>query len=110
MPALEFPCGLCYNALMLKPSAKKKLIEAYRVHEKDTGSSEVQVAVLSEEIKQLTEHLKQHRKDNHSRRGLLKKVADRRRLLTYLAKADAGRCEQITKKLGLKDYVSKPKA
>ncbi|MBI2048384.1 MAG: 30S ribosomal protein S15 [Parcubacteria group bacterium] len=95
---------------MLKNIQKRKVIEHSRIHEKDTGSSEVQIAVLSEEITQLAGHLRTHRKDNHSRRGLLKKVSDRRKLLDYLAKKDAQRYGLIIKKLGLKDHVGKPKA
>lgn len=95
---------------MLKAKQKYRVIEQSRIHEKDTGSSEVQIAVLSEEITQLASHLRTHRKDNHSRRGLLKKVADRRKMLDYLAKKDTNRYGLIIKKLGLKDHVGKPKA
>ncbi len=87
---------------MLDPKEKKKIIEKYKVHEKDTGSSEVQIALFSEKIEQLTEHLKEHKKDNHSRRGLLKMVSKRRKLLDYLEKEDAKRYASIIKKLKLK--------
>lgn len=72
------------------------------MHAGDTGSTQVQVAILTEEIKRLTEHLKEHRKDNSSRRGLLKKVAERRKLLRYLASEDVAAYEDLVKKLGLK--------
>ncbi|MDO8558478.1 MAG: 30S ribosomal protein S15 [bacterium] len=87
---------------MLDPKEKKKIIEKYKVHEKDTGSSEVQIALFSEKIEQLAEHLKEHKKDNHSRRGLLKMVSKRRKLLDYLGKEDAKRYASIIKKLKLK--------
>lgn len=81
---------------------KQEIIETYRRDEKDTGSSEVQIALLTERIKELTEHLKIHKKDNHSRRGLLKMVGKRRSLLSYLEKNDAQRYKDIVKKLGLR--------
>ncbi len=87
---------------MLKTKEKAKVIEKYREHAKDTGSSEIQVALFSEQIKQLTEHLKQNPKDNHSRRGLLGMVAKRRKLLKYVQKNDAARYGKMVKKLGLK--------
>ncbi|GAG73616.1 unnamed protein product, partial [marine sediment metagenome] len=71
-------------------------------HENDTGSSEVQLAILTQEINNLTEHLKAHKKDFHSRRGLLKKVGRRRRLLEYLKTRDTGRYKKLIKKLGLR--------
>ncbi len=70
--------------MALKRTAKKKLISKHRVHEKDTGSPKVQIAILTKEITLLTKHLQEHRKDQSARRGLLGKVAQRRRLLTYL--------------------------
>lgn len=82
--------------------AKKKLIEDYRVHEKDTGSPEIQVAVLTERIKNLSEHFKTHKKDHHSRRGLLKLVSSRKRLLGYLQKEDVERYRGLIKRLGLR--------
>ena len=87
---------------MLSGKEKTKLIGKFKTHEKDTGSTEVQVALLSEEIRQLADHLKKHPKDNHSRRGLLGMVARRKKLLDYLSKTDPKRHAGIAKKLGLK--------
>ncbi|MCL5666214.1 MAG: 30S ribosomal protein S15 [Patescibacteria group bacterium] len=87
---------------MLTPKEKNAIIKKYQVHKDDTGSPEVQVAILTKEIEQVSEHLKVHRKDNHSRRGLLKMVGNRRRLLRYLKNEDAKRYEKITEKLKLK--------
>jgi len=81
---------------------KTALITEYATHEGDTGSPEVQVAILTERISNLTEHLKVHRKDFHSRRGLLIMVGQRRRLLDYLKRKDAGRYETLIKSLGLR--------
>ncbi|MBI1987533.1 MAG: 30S ribosomal protein S15 [Nitrospinae bacterium] len=81
---------------------KQTLIEKYRVHEKDTGSSEVQIALLSERITYLTEHFKTHTKDHHSRRGLLMLVGQRRRLLDYLKREDIDQYREIIKKLGIR--------
>ena len=81
---------------------KQELIETYKREEKDTGSPEVQVALLTERINELTEHLKIHTKDNHSRRGLLKMVGKRRNLLNYLAKKDEDRYKTIVEKLKLR--------
>ena len=81
---------------------KQELINTYKREEKDTGSPEVQVALLTERINELTEHLKVHKKDNHSRRGLLKMVGKRRNLLNYLAKKDVQRYRDIIAKLGLR--------
>lgn len=81
---------------------KQEIINQYRRDEKDTGSSEVQIALLTERINELTEHLKVHVKDNHSRRGLLKMVGKRRNLLNYLAKKDIQRYRDIVEKLGLR--------
>ena len=81
---------------------KDKIIKKYKVHESDTGSSEVQVAILTAEIEQLTGHLKTHKKDFSSRRGLLKKVGQRRRLLRFLQKDNVASFEDLTKKLKLK--------
>ncbi len=78
------------------------MIEKFRVHNKDTGSSDVQIAILSEEITRLAEHLKKHPKDNHSRRGLLQMVAQRKRLLTFLSRDNEERYLKVIKKLGLK--------
>ena len=76
--------------------------EAFKRDENDTGSSEVQIALLTERIKELTEHLKVHKKDNHSRRGLLKMVGKRRNLLNYLEKNDVEKYREIVEKLGLR--------
>lgn len=81
---------------------KQEIISTYRRDEKDTGSSEVQIALLTERITELTEHLKVHTHDNHSRRGLLKMVGARRNLLNYLAKKDVQRYRDIIEKLGLR--------
>ncbi|MBD3329123.1 30S ribosomal protein S15 [Candidatus Dojkabacteria bacterium] len=80
---------------------KKKIIEKYALHEGDTGSPEVQIAVLTEKIRRLSEHLKEHRKDNHSRRGLLKMVGKRRRIIEYLKSTDEDRFKKISKALDL---------
>ena len=87
--------------MMLKEQ-KTAIIENNRTHETDTGSPEVQIAILTERIAQLTEHLKVHKKDNHSRRGLLKMVGNRRSLLNYLQKKDIERYRAIVAKLGLR--------
>ena len=81
---------------------KQEVINTYKREEKDTGSPEVQIALLTERINELTEHLKVHKKDNHSRRGLLKMVGKRRNLLNYLAKKDINRYREIVKELGLR--------
>jgi len=81
---------------------KQEIINTYKRDEKDTGSPEVQIALLSERISELTEHLKIHKKDNHSRRGLLKMVGARRGLLNYLSKKDVERYRTIVEKLGLR--------
>lgn len=87
---------------MLTPKEKNALIKKYQIHKDDTGSPEVQIAILTKEIEQVSEHLKVHRKDNHSRRGLLKMVGNRRRLLRYLKNEDPKRFEKIVEKLKLK--------
>ncbi|HAK72851.1 MAG TPA: 30S ribosomal protein S15 [Sporomusaceae bacterium] len=87
---------------MLTPEKKQMLIEQYRVHESDTGSPEVQIAILTERINYLTEHLKEHKKDHHSRRGLLKMVGQRRGLLNYLRDNDLNRYRTILEKLNLR--------
>ncbi len=81
---------------------KNEIIDGNKLHEKDTGSSEVQVALLSERISYLTEHFKTHKKDHHSRRGLIKMVSQRRSLLKYLKKCDGKRYKAIIKKLGIR--------
>ena len=87
---------------MLTPELKQELIEKFRVHEADTGSPEVQIAILSNRISYLTEHLKEHKKDHHSRRGLLKMVGQRRGLLNYLKNNDIVRYRSILEKLNLR--------
>lgn len=87
---------------MLDKKAKEKIIKKYRVHETDTGSSQVQIAILTEEIKELTDHLKQHKHDFSSRRGLLKKVGERRKLLKYLQKENAAQFKELATKLKLR--------
>jgi len=87
---------------MLIPEEKEKIIKKYKLHEADTGSPEVQVALLSEEIKGLLLHLKKHPKDFHSKRGLLKMVLKRKSLLNYLKKENTKRYNNIIKKIGLK--------
>ena len=87
---------------MLHRDQKSELIGSYQVHKSDTGSPEVQVALLSERISYLTEHFKIHAKDHHSRRGLLKLVGQRRRLLDYLKTKDSGRYTDLIGRLGLR--------
>ena len=87
---------------MLKPTEKEKIISKYKLHEKDTGSAEVQIAILTEEIKRLLSHLKKHSKDFHSKRGLLKMVAKRRKFLNFLKEEDLKRYNSLIKKIGLK--------
>ncbi|MEK7520375.1 MAG: 30S ribosomal protein S15 [Patescibacteria group bacterium] len=87
---------------MLPVKEKQKIIKSVRQADTDTGSAEVQIALFSEEIVQLTDHLKKHQKDNHSRRGLLKMVSKRKRLLDYLNQTDEKRYHSIVKKLGLR--------
>lgn len=87
---------------MLKAQVKKKIIETHRIHEKDTGSAEVQVALLTKKIEELTDHLKKHGKDNHSRRGLLKMVSRRKKFLEYVFKHNKPSYEKLIKKLGLR--------
>lgn len=87
---------------MLTPELKQQLIEKYRLHDSDTGSPEVQIAILTERINYLTEHLKEHKKDHHSRRGLLKMVGQRRGLLNYLRDNDIARYRVILEKLNLR--------
>ena len=88
--------------MALTKEVKSELIKKYARTEGDTGSAEVQIAILTEEIKQLTEHLKEHAHDYHSRRGLPKMVGKRRNLLNYLAKKDVERYRSIVEKLGLR--------
>lgn len=87
---------------MLDVGKRKEIIDNYRLHEKDTGSPEVQVALLSARIEYLTEHFKTHKKDHHSRRGLLKLVGQRRRLLEYMKEKDVERYRTVIGRLGLR--------
>ncbi len=87
---------------MITQETKKQVIEDNRLHETDTGSPEVQIAILTRRIAELTEHLKQHPHDHHSRRGLLKMVGNRRNLLNYLTKKDINRYRAIIEKLGIR--------
>ena len=88
--------------MALTKERKQELVKTYARNEKDTGSTEIQVAILTEEINQLTAHLKEHTQDNHSRRGLLKKDWQRRSLLNYLLREDVKRYRELIKKLGLR--------
>jgi small subunit ribosomal protein S15 len=99
MPALWVDRG---GHSVLTNDKKGELIGAYRTHETDTGSPEVQVAILSERINYLTDHFKTHAKDHHSRRGLLKLVGQRRRLLDYLKRKDADRYADLIRRLGIR--------
>jgi small subunit ribosomal protein S15 len=87
---------------MLSKDRKTEIIDRFKKHEVDTGSPEVQIGILTERINVLTEHLKTHSKDHHSRRGLLKMVGHRRRLLGYLQKQDVERYRTVVKELGLR--------
>lgn len=87
---------------MLDKATKEKIIRKFRTHDSDTGSPQVQIAILTAEIKELTKHLKTHRKDFSSRRGLVKKVAERRRLLKYLERENAVAYAELIETLGLK--------
>ena len=91
---------------MMQKAQKTSVIEANRTHENDTGSPEVQVAILTERINQLTEHLKVHTHDNHSRRGLYKMIGKRRSLLDYLARKDIERYRALIAKLGIRKKVN----
>ena len=88
--------------MSITPSRKAELIKKFAQNEGDTGSPEVQVAILSERISNLTEHFKGHKKDNHSRRGLLKMVSQRRRLLDYVKRNDEARYKSLIEELGLR--------
>ena len=87
---------------MLNQKEKEKIVKKYKIHEKDTSSSEVQIALLTEEIEKLLSHLKKHPKDFHSKRGLLKMVSKRRALLRYLKKEDEKRYNKMVREIGLK--------
>ncbi len=88
--------------MSITPERKQALIREFATHDGDTGSPEVQVAILTERINNLTEHFKVHRKDNHSRRGLLKLVSQRRKLLDYLKRKDFDRYQKLIERLGLR--------
>ena len=88
--------------MVLTTEVKREIIDKFKLHGKDTGSPEVQIALLSNRITYLTEHFKTHKKDHHSRRGLLKLVGQRRKLLNYLKKSDLNRYQQIIKELGIR--------
>ena len=88
--------------MALTKEVKENIVKKFARGEKDTGSAEVQIAILTEEINVLTEHLKEHKHDHHSRRGLLKKVGQRRSMLNYLAKKDINRYREVIKALGLR--------
>ena len=88
--------------MVLTPEVKKEIIDQFKLHENDTGSPEVQIALLSNRIKYLTDHFKVHKKDHHSRRGLLKLVGQRRRLLKYLKKGNAEKYKTVIKELGIR--------
>lgn len=98
---LEFFCRFALY-FMLTTQQKSKILEEYRVHDKDTGSPEAQVALFTKEIERLTKHLKKHQKDNSSKVGLLKMVAKRKRLLDYLKRENPKRHAALVKKLDLK--------
>lgn len=87
---------------MISKETKDDIIKKFKQSPKDTGSPEVQIAIFTDQIKKLTDHLKLHKKDNHSRRGLLMMVSKRRRLLDFLAKKNKNRYEDVVKKLGLR--------
>lgn len=88
--------------MALKKQDKEQIVKKFRVGETDTGSPEVQIAIFTEQIKKLTEHLKSHKKDQHSRRGLLKMVGKRRRLLDFLSKKNRDKYDIVIKSLGLR--------
>ncbi|OGI25628.1 MAG: 30S ribosomal protein S15 [Candidatus Moranbacteria bacterium RBG_13_45_13] len=89
--------------MVLTKQKKTKVIETSKTHEKDTGSPEVQISLFTEKIKKLTSHLKKNKKDNHSRRGLLKMVSKRKKLLSYLKGRDVKRYKKLALNLGLKE-------
>ena len=91
--------------MALQTERKKQVIKDYRVHETDTGSPEVQIAILTTRINDLRSHFTEHKHDHHSRRGLLKMVGRRRRLLRYLAKQDINRYREILSRLGLRSTI-----
>ena len=88
--------------MALEKEQKETIISKYKLHDGDTGSPEVQIALISERLTELNSHFQSHKKDHHSRRGLLKLVGQRRKLLSYLKSTDAGRYEKLIKELGLR--------
>lgn len=88
--------------MALSQQEKEQIISEYKTHDNDTGSPEVQIAILTKQINTLNEHLRTHKKDHHSRRGLLKMVGKRRNLLTYLRNKDVARYRELIQKLGLR--------
>ena len=88
--------------MVLEVAKKKEIIGSFKMHDKDTGSAYVQIALLTGRINELAKHFDQHKKDHHSRQGLLKMVSTRRRLLSYLRKSDTKKYEEILSKLGLR--------
>ncbi len=88
--------------MALDKAKKQEIVNQFRLHETDTGSPEVQIALLSERLNSLTEHFRTHKKDHHSRRGLLKLVGQRRKILEYLKKNDKGKYEKLIGELGLR--------
>ena len=93
---------MCYIKEVISKTKKQKLIKAVAIHDKDTGSAEVQISILTKRIEELAKHLKEHAKDNHSRRGLLAMVAGRQAHMKYLEKKNPKRASALQKKLGLK--------
>lgn len=92
--------------MALESARKKELLEAHRLHDSDTGSPEVQVAIINTRIRELTEHFRNHNKDHHSRYGLYKLVGKQRRLLRYLYKKDVRRYRSLIKELGIRDTIT----
>ncbi len=88
--------------MSLQKEEKERIIREFRIHDNDSGSPEVQIALLTERIKRLTEHFKVHKKDYHSRRGMMMLIGQRRRLLNYLKKTDFNRYREVVKRLGLR--------
>jgi small subunit ribosomal protein S15 len=92
----------------LQDERKQQIIESFKIHEGDTGSPEVQIAILTARINELRDHFNVHKHDHHSRRGLLKMVGRRRRLLSYLAKKDINRYRSLISRLGIRDVITRP--
>ncbi len=92
----------------MQDERKQQIIESFKIHESDTGSPEVQIAILTARINELRDHFNVHKHDHHSRRGLLKMVGRRRRLLSYLAKKDINRYRSLISRLGIRDVITRP--